>query len=181
MNPNDISRLLLRVTGLFAIAYTITIIPLEFEAAVLWTSRGQPAPAVQVPSSAFISVVPLLVALAIGGLLWWAGRPRTSDHRKTTQIGLKNIEEIAVFALGIFFAGSGLVRFIGIAINVFANDVRVHYPLTVSELLAYPSISYGIVQLLVGIPLVVGHRGIVALRHKINSLRPMANPEDREL
>jgi hypothetical protein len=184
MHQNELARLLLKITGVVVIAYALIGLPQNM-VLVLGMLPALPGfwQAVATPQFWGMSFAPFIIYLAIGLFLFlWSGKiadrivvpvqESVSDAKD-----FQALEEIAICVLGLYFLAEGLSDAARWAGTEFSEMVRTHRSFGESVwLVGFGFIGSAIVRLFIGIALLLGRRGFIALRRRVVSFRPLANP-----
>jgi hypothetical protein len=179
MDQRDLARLLVKITGLFIMAYALVLLPYH---------AGATLPFLQRPNAhsdwanlglfevAGIIIVPALIAIGAGLCLFLgSGRivnryliPGGQDRPVQTP-DLAGIEEVAVAVLGFYFLVDGL----GNAV-IYATQA-ISFTLQTGQWWPIPLSAFGAgMKLIIGIALMLRSHVFVAIRRSLVGLRPMA-------
>lgn len=182
MSLRDIARLAIKIAGLIIIVSAGIELP---------SLLGRLLP-LQAPMTAWdvvaMAFVPPAIAALIGLLLYW-GSGRIADRllvepaapgQQGGGLDLRGVEEIAIAALGLYFAANGIAD-----AAYYWGKVGLYHRYITENTFPMPVILEGdfggivstAARLVVGIGLVVFSRGIVAVRRRLLSLRPLAGQD----
>ncbi|MGO4127667.1 hypothetical protein AB4Z01_24960 [Inquilinus sp. YAF38] len=181
MPLRDIARLLVKIAGLVVIVSAVIDLPVLL-------ARSLP---VQEPMTArdvvTMALVPPAIAALIGIVMFW-GAGRIVDRLlvepaapgQGTGLDLRAIEEIAIAALGLYFVATAIADafyYWGKAALYYRVVTENGYPIppiTPDDFAGFVSTA---ARLAIGVVLVLLSRGIVAVRRRLLSLRPITGQE----
>jgi hypothetical protein len=177
MPLRDIARLLVKIAGLIVIVSAVIDLPVLL-------ARSLP---IQEPMIArdviAMALVPPAIAVLVGIVLFWgAGRivdrllvvPATSGPGGGPD--LRAVEEIAIAALGLYFVATGIADafyYWGKAGLYYRYVTENNFPLPVIAADDFGGFFSTAARLAIGVVLVLLSRGIVAVRRRLLSLRPL--------
>jgi hypothetical protein len=179
MDQRDLARLLVKITGLLIMAYTLVLLPYHAAATLPFLQR----PNVRsdwadlgLLEVAGIIIVPALIAIGVGLCLFLgSGRivnryliPGGQD-RPIQATDLRGVEEVAVAVLGFYFLADGLGDTVTYATQAISFTLQSGHgwPIPLTALAAG-------MKLVIGIALMLRSQVFVAVRRGLIALRPMA-------
>lgn len=178
MPLRDIARLLVKIAGLVIIVSAVIDLPVLL-------ARSLP---IEEPMTArdviAMALVPPAIAVLIGIVMFW-GAGRIADRLLVApaapgrggSLDLRAIEEIAIAALGLYFAATAIADafyYWGKAGLYYRYVTENNIPLPVIAADDFGGFVSTAVRLAIGLILVLLSRGIVAVRRRLLSLRPIA-------
>jgi hypothetical protein len=176
LTRRDLTRLLVRIFGLIILASAVVGLPLSIYRFVVYLSALDGARAVYSwQDVAFIGASyfgPFVAYTAVGlCFLWWSGRiidraslaPERGENEAVVEsTDLRNIEISVVAVLGLYFVADGLAELCRVSLGL-----RQRYGIDGSLSLFWhvdlPFFAEALVKLIIGISLVLGRGGTVAV------------------
>jgi hypothetical protein len=178
MPLRDIARLLVKIAGLVIIVSAVIDLPVLL-------ARSLP---IQEPMTArdviAMTLVPPAIAVLIGIVMFW-GAGRVVDRLLVAPaapgqgggLDLRAIEEIAIAALGLYFVATAIADafyYWGKAGLYYRYVTENNIPLPVIAADDFGGFVSTAARLAIGVVLILFSRGIVAVRRRLLSLRPIA-------
>ncbi|MDO8421016.1 MAG: hypothetical protein Q7S99_02535 [Parvibaculum sp.] len=168
MNYRDLSRLMLKLLGLFIIASALARIPLSILALQIKTTH--------LTWTIWLIgyALPLTTVLLFGLILFRADKRITNTfitevgaEELATGINYTRIEEILIALLGFYFIADALPH----TLVVTGQYIALYSASGPTTIPSFSTIANQLIALIIGILLVVGSRGLALWRHRFLSLR----------
>ena len=175
----NLARLLTKIAGLLLLIYGVLQVPAVL--AAFFVDRRDPQNLVPLVAAVVIALLWIMLGL---GLLYGTGRivDRTmfSEPQAGVSSDLRAVEEIAFAVLGVYIFVSGIAEAIRESVYLdlfyrFAAANRQAIAIPESE---YAGVASAATRTILGLALFFLSRGVVAVRRRILSLRPMARGRD---
>ncbi|MGK9236386.1 hypothetical protein KXS07_31685 [Inquilinus limosus] len=181
MPLREIARLLVKIAGLVVIVSAVIDLPVLL---------GRMLP-MEAPMTArdviTMTFVPPAIAGLIGIIMFW-GAGRIVDRLLVTPatpsqgggVDLRAVEEIAIAALGLYFVATGIADafyYWGKAGLYYRYVTENNIPMPIIAPDDFGGFASTAAQLAIGVVLVLLSRGIVAVRRRLLSLRPITGQE----
>lgn len=175
----NLARLLTKIAGLLLLIYGVLLVPGVL--AAFFVDRRDPQNLVPLVAAAVIALLWIILGL---GLLYGTERivDRTMFSEPQTGVpsDLRAIEEIAIAVLGVYILVGGIAEAVREAAYLdllyrlaAANRQAISIPQN-----EYAGIAAAATRIILGLALFFLSRGVVAVRRRILSLRPMARDRD---
>ncbi len=169
MNYHDLTRLLIKIMGLFILAWSISSGALSM-GTVVWSYRDH---GIAYPLG-FI-IIPIFIALAIGGVLFLGDRRianaivfQTSDDDDAAKTDFRRLEQIGIALLGLYLTAMALKSLLGISVSTIGALLREQDPRLTSSYSYLLEYSF---QLGIGLAIFLCSNGIATLRQRILEFR----------
>ena len=134
------------------------------------------------PIDLWALIVLFVAMLAIAFLLWLYPGPlarlcsaRSAGQVFQSPIAARDLQWIALSVLGMYFVVGGLVGFVHFEANLFVADTIVDREKRIEDFVEAG--LYWLLQLVAGVALVLGARGLTGLLHRIRHGDSRARPE----
>jgi hypothetical protein len=178
MPARDLARLLVKIAGLIILIYGFTDLPITLGQAFAIADQTK------IVGATILSVVAALPSLIAGIVLFaWPDTiveralARPAETTDAVPCNSRTIEEIALTVLGFYIVASGAAEgfYYWAQVDLYYRYAAgTGYMPTEMTPTQFGGIGAAVTRLVLGTLLIVTSRGLVALRRRLLSLRPMA-------
>jgi hypothetical protein len=177
MSMRDLTRAIIKIMGLFILTHGI-LYGVELPGLILASLKDQ------TPLYLALGIVlPFILEIALGVILLRADARLTDtlifrhdEAKAESAIDLRNVEQIGIALMGLYIAATGLP---GLVQNIFQYMKTTPMIHTDVSYFWFSDVSRSLCQVLIGIFLFLGSKGLVGLRHWLLESRRFDVEKDR--
>ena len=175
----NIARLLTKIAGLLLLIYGVLLVPGVLAAFLEHRRDAQNL----VPFIAAAVIALIWISLGLGllcGTRRIVDRTMFSEPQTGVAPDLRAIEEVAIAVLGLYLFATGITASVGEGVQLdffYRLATANRQPISIPQN-EYAGIAAAATRIILGLALFFLSRGVVALRRRLLSLRPMARDRD---